>query len=140
MKSTFKVALRANERLYINGAVITCDRKTCIEFLNDVNFLMENHVMQAAQATTPLRQLYFVIQVMLMSPQEISTAFELYRTQLPATLNAFSQQAILSQVKDADRLVHEARYYEAMKTLRGIFPLEDEVILNSGRQTPAAAA
>jgi flagellar biosynthesis repressor protein FlbT len=140
MKSTFKVALRANERLYINGAVISCDRKTCIEFLNDVNFLMENHVMQAAQATTPLRQLYFVIQVMLMSPQEITAALELYRMQLPAVLNAFSHQAILSQVKDADRLVHEARYYEAMKTLRGIFSLEDEIVLNTGRQTPAAAA
>jgi flagellar biosynthesis repressor protein FlbT len=138
MKSTFKVALRANERLYINGAVISCDRKTCIEFLNDVNFLMENHVMQAAQATTPLRQLYFVIQVMLMSPQDVASAFELYRIQLPATLSAFSHQAILSQVKDADRLVHEARYYEAMKALRAVFSLEDQIMTNKGGQAAAA--
>jgi flagellar biosynthesis repressor protein FlbT len=139
MKSTFKVALRAHERLYINGAVIACDRKTCIEFLNDVNFLMENHVMQETQATTPLRQLYFVIQVMLMSPQDVSAALGLYRMQLPATLGAFSHQAILSQVKDADRLVHEARYYEAMKTLRAVFSLEEEIILNKAGLASAAA-
>lgn len=140
MKSTFKVALRANERLYINGAVITCDRKTCIEFLNDVNFLLENHVMQAAQATTPLRQLYFVIQVMLMSPHETASAMGLYRVQLPATLNAFSHQGILSQVKDADRLVHEERYYEAMKSLRSVFKLEEEVMSNKNEVAAAAAA
>jgi flagellar biosynthesis repressor protein FlbT len=138
MKSTFKVALRANERLYINGAVISCDRKTCIEFLNDVNFLMENHVMQAGQATTPLRQLYFVIQVMLMSPQDITAALGLYRVQLPATLGAFSHQAILSQVKDADRLVHEARYYEAMRALRAVFSLEDQIITDKSGQVAAA--
>jgi flagellar biosynthesis repressor protein FlbT len=138
MKSTFKVALRANERLYINGAVISCDRKTCIEFLNDVNFLMENHVMQAGQATTPLRQLYFVIQVMLMSPQDITAALALYRVQLPATLGAFSHQTILSQVKDADRLVHEARYYEAMRALRAVFSLEDQIMASKGGQAAAA--
>jgi flagellar biosynthesis repressor protein FlbT len=139
MKSRFKVALRANERLYINGAVIACDRKTCVEFLNDVNFLMESHVMQAAQATTPLRQLYFVIQVMLMAPQDAASALRLYRIQLPAALGAFSHQAILSQVKDADRLVHETRYYEAMKTLRAVFSLEDEIMLNKAGLAPAAA-
>jgi flagellar biosynthesis repressor protein FlbT len=140
MKSTFKVALRANERLYINGAVITCDRKTCIEFLNDVNFLMENHVMQAGQATTPLRQLYFVIQVMLMSPHETGTAMDLYRVQLPATLNAFSHQGILSQIKDADRLVHEERYYEAMKALRAVFKLEHEIMSEKNELSAAVAA
>jgi flagellar biosynthesis repressor protein FlbT len=140
MKSTFKVALRPNERLYVNGAVITCDRKTCIEFLNDVNFLLENHVMQAAQATTPLRQLYFVIQVMLMSPHETSSAMELYRVQLPATLDAFSHQGVLAQVKDADRLVHEERYYDAMKALRAVFKLEDEVISSKLEVSAAVAA
>ena len=62
------ITLRAGERLYINGAVIRVDRKATIELLNDVTFLLENHVMQADQATTPLRQIYFAVQVMLMDP------------------------------------------------------------------------
>lgn len=128
MKNPFKVALRAGERIYINGAVIACDRKVCIEFLNEVNFLLENHVMQPQDATTPLRQLYFIIQVMLMSPHDVAAAKELYRKHLPAMFIALSNQAILSQVKDADRLVHEGRYYEAMKSIRSVFALETEVI------------
>ena len=62
------ITLRAGEKLYINGAVIRVDRKATIELLNDVTFLLENHVLQASQATTPLRQIYFAVQVMLMDP------------------------------------------------------------------------
>jgi flagellar biosynthesis activator protein FlaF len=56
---------RAGERLYLNGAVIRLDRKATIELLNDAAFLLETPVIQASEATTPLRQLYFVVQMML---------------------------------------------------------------------------
>ena len=62
------ITLRAGERIYINGAVLRVDRKATIELLNDATFLLEAHVMQAEDATTPLRQIYFVVQVMLMDP------------------------------------------------------------------------
>ena len=35
--------------------------------------------MQAADATTPLRQLYFIVQLMLMNPTEHQDADALYR-------------------------------------------------------------
>ena len=68
------ISLRADEKLYINGAVIRVDRKVSIELLNDVTFLLETHVMQASEATTPLKQIYFVIQIMLMDPSATSGA------------------------------------------------------------------
>ena len=55
MKPTLKISLKPNEKIYINGAVVKVDRKVSIEFLNDVQFLLENHVLQAEQASTPLR-------------------------------------------------------------------------------------
>ena len=39
------ITLHAGEKLYINGAVIRVDRKAKIELLNDVTFLLENHVL-----------------------------------------------------------------------------------------------
>ena len=36
MKSSFKIFLKANERIFINGAVIRVDRKVSLELLNDV--------------------------------------------------------------------------------------------------------
>ena len=53
------ITLRAGERFFINGAVIRIDRKATIELLNDVTFLLENHVMQAGDATTLTRQNLF---------------------------------------------------------------------------------
>ena len=47
------ITLRAGERFFINGAVIRIDRKATIELLNDVTFLLENHVMQAKDAIDP---------------------------------------------------------------------------------------
>ena len=48
------------------------DRKVSLEFLNDVTFLLESHVIQVEDTTTPLRQLYFIAQTMLMEPDERS--------------------------------------------------------------------
>ena len=41
------IHLKRGEKLYVNGAVVRVDRRTSLEFLNDVTFLLENHVMQA---------------------------------------------------------------------------------------------
>ncbi len=68
------ITLRAGERLFINGAVIRIDRKATIELLNDVTFLLENHVMQAKDATTLTRQIYFAVQIMLIDPSATATA------------------------------------------------------------------
>jgi flagellar biosynthesis regulator FlbT len=36
MKGTLKLSLKANEKIYINGAVVRPDRKVTIELMNDV--------------------------------------------------------------------------------------------------------
>ena len=67
MKNTLKISLKANEKIYINGAVVRVDRKTTVELLNETQFLLESHVLQPEQASTPLRQLYFILQIMLIA-------------------------------------------------------------------------
>ena len=74
MKKPMCISLRGGERIYVNGAVLRVDRKVTLELINDVAFLLENQVMQVADATTPLRQLYFVVQLMLMSPHDVEEA------------------------------------------------------------------
>ena len=39
-----------------------------------LTFLLEGQVMQVADATTPLRQLYFIVQLMLMNPHDVEEA------------------------------------------------------------------
>ena len=136
MSGTLKITLRANEKLYINGAVIRADRKVSLELLNDVQFLLENHVLQAEDASTPLRQLYFIVQVMLMNPDSGDIARRLFRDSLPALLEVFSDSQILATLKHVDQLVSEDRPYEALKAIRGLYPLEARIL--NARETPAA--
>ena len=42
-----QIHLKKGEKLYVNGAVIRADQRCSLEFLNNVTFLLENHVMQA---------------------------------------------------------------------------------------------
>lgn len=50
MKSTLRISLKSGERIFVNGAVLRVDRKVAVEFLNDVTFLLENHVLQPEDA------------------------------------------------------------------------------------------
>ena len=136
MKNSLKISLKPNEKIYINGAVVKVDRKVSIEFLNDVQFLLENHVLQPEQASTPLRQLYFIVQVMLMNPTESEEARALFRRTLPLLLSTFSDAHVRATLKDVDMLVSEGEVYEALKAIRGLYSLEAE-IMGSARAAPA---
>lgn len=139
MKNTLKITLKPGEKIYVNGAVIRTDRKVSLEFMNDVQFLLENHVMQPEAAVTPLRQLYFIVQIMLISPQEADDARAMFRKSLPRLIDSFSSDAIKADLKQIDQLVAEGQVYEAMKMLRGLFPREDNILgATLTRPRPAA--
>lgn len=128
MKNTLKISLKANEKIYINGAVVRADRKVSLELLNDVQFLLESHVLQPEQASTPLRQLYFILQVMLVDPVGAVDARDMFKRSLPLLLATFNNAEILATLKQVDRLVAEDHVYEALKTIRSLYPLEQRVI------------
>jgi flagellar protein FlbT len=143
MKTTFKVTLKANEKLYVNGAVIRSDRKVSLEFLNDVQFLLESHVLQAEDANTPLRQLYFIVQVMQMNPGAAEEARAMFRRSLPLLMACFTDARILGDLKQVDRLVSEDNVFEALKTIRQLYGIEAEILAKGTDSTvalPLAAA
>ncbi|MDN5926546.1 MAG: flagellar biosynthesis repressor FlbT [Hyphomicrobiales bacterium] len=136
MKNALKISLKANEKIYINGAVVRVDRKTTVELLNETQFLLESHVLQPEQASTPLRQLYFILQIMLVNPGNAEQAREMFRQSLPLLLDSFRNEHILSSLKHVDQLVAEGHVYDALKTIRGLYSLEDD-ILSGGKMPPA---
>ena len=132
------ISLRADEKLYINGAVIRVDRKVTIELLNDVTFLLENHVMQANEATTPLKQIYFVVQIMLMDPTAARSAAPLARSLIESALCAYRAPELTAGLKSVDASLVRGRNFEALKALRGLFAFEDKE-LQPLAETPSAA-
>ena len=129
MMKSMHISLKAGEKLFLNGAVFQVDRKVTLELLNDATFLLESHVMQPEDTTTPLRQLYFVAQSLLVDPANADAARGLFFRQLASLMTTFTKPSILMNLDDAGRLVGEGRTFEALKAPRGMFPLE-EAILN----------
>ena len=120
------IFLRAREKIYINGAVIRVDRKATIELLNEATFLLENHVMQVKDANTPMRRIYFAIQVMLMDPSASEQATTLAHSLIQDAKEVYGSPDLLSGLRNVSSLVERSRNFEALKALRALFPLEEQ--------------
>ena len=136
MKSTLRISLKSGERIFINGAVLRVDRKVALEFLNDVTFLLENHVLQLEDATTPLRQLYFIAQMMLINPEGKDQSMVMFRKSVTMLLTCFQDEEVLAELKRIDAMVVSGRAFDALKAIRGLYSIEDR-ILNNQEMTPA---
>ncbi|ACB97110.1 flagellar biosynthesis repressor FlbT [Beijerinckia indica] len=122
------ISLRSGEKIYINGAVLRADRKVSIEILNDATFLMETHVMNVDEATTPLRQLYFIIQIMLMNPTDTDAAIEMFQSAVVKTIDVLDEPVLVAGLYTIKNLVETNRIFDALKATRSLFPVEASII------------
>ena len=140
MRRSIHLSLKAGERVFVNGAVLRVDRKVSVELLNDATFLLEQHMLQVEQATTPLRQLYFVAQAILIDPVNSERTRAVFRDLHAATLNVFTHEAILAGLRSAGKLVGAGMTFEALKIIRGLFEVESAVVVNPKKASPMQAA
>lgn len=122
------ITLRANEKIFINGAVLRPDRKVSLELMNDAVFLLENHIMQENDAGTPLRQWYFIVQTMLMEGTDRPANREMFESHGTAMAAVYQDIKILEGMARVAALVDRKRYFEALKTIRSLLPLEDQIV------------
>ena len=101
-----------------------------------MTFLLENHVLQPEQATTPLRQLYFIAQMSLINPEGAEQSIAMFRKSVIMLLTCFKNEEVLAELKRVDALVTQGRAFEALKAIRALYPIEDR-ILNNQELTPA---
>ncbi|WP_119308951.1 flagellar biosynthesis repressor FlbT [Cohaesibacter haloalkalitolerans] len=124
MRLTFK----SGERFYINGAVIRFPKKTTIELLNEAEFLLENHIIQPEETTTPLRQLYFIAQMMFTSPTNLVEAHGTFLKFARSLTSSVDHYLLCAGIQEIVDIVNAGNYYEAMKRIRELYPLEDSLM------------
>lgn len=139
-RGTLRLSLRAGERVWINGAVLRAERKTTLELMNDAVFLLESHVMQPEETKTPLRQLYFVVQTLIMEPAAAQGARALCERYLTAALRAFSKPEILDALLAVRAQMEAGRHVDALKTLRATFPAEEAILAATAAAPPLRAS
>lgn len=124
-----RIHLRAGEKFYVNGAVIQVDRKVTVSFLNDVTFLLENHVLQPEEAATPLKQLYFIVQTALIDPVNSEESKRLFAKSCAALIATASDPELKNGLELAYEQFSKGRTFDALKSIRTLFSLEDQLIV-----------
>ena len=115
MAGGLKITLRAGERIFINGGVLRVDRKVSLELMNDVIFLLEQHVMKPEETTTPLRQLYFMIQMMLIDPALHMKARTMARDSVTNLLSSISDPLLVNGLNETAAYLDGDRPFDALK-------------------------
>lgn len=125
MSAALQIGLRAGERIYINGAVVRVDRKVRIELLNDATFLLGSHVMQIEGATTPLRQLYFLVQSLLMEPSVAGSLSSGIDASIAALMHD-DDRDLVAGLSRVSSLLAKGNHFDALKLIRQFIALADD--------------
>ena len=131
-----KICLKTGEKIYINGAVLEATHKMSFNILNNATFLLESHIMQAENANTPFRQLYFIIQTMLIQPDNKESILKIFQDHCDELKKHLENQTLSEGLDRAQSQVQRDRAFEALKTVRNLFD-EEELVLK-GTQSKAA--
>ena len=121
-----KVFLKEDEQIYLNGAHIRVDRKVSIELLNKPKFLLENHIMPIADVDTSLKQLYFIIQLIIIHTVPDDEGRKLFQETTRSVLEKNQSPLIAQLLKNVHRCVIRGREYDALKMLRNAIREQDQ--------------
>jgi flagellar protein FlbT len=134
------LSLRAGERIFINGAVLRADRKVSIELMNDATVLLESHILQVEDASTPLRQLCFVVQAILIDPASAERALAVFRDLHVGITKSFVDEEIVAGLKSVSDLVESGLPFDALKVIRSLLAAESRVSTRGANAAPTQAA
>jgi len=125
-----KISLKPGEKLIISGAVVTNgNAKSDLFIENRVTILREKDIMKEAEADTPCRKIYFVIQLMYIDERNVveyhKTYWELVRDVVAAA------PSTLDLIDPISKLILNGEYYKALKLTRKLMDYEAEVVKNA---------
>jgi flagellar protein FlbT len=126
------IDLKPNEKILIGTAVITNDsQRTRLHIAGDAAILREKDVLKEEEASTPCKQIYFLVQCMYLSPHP-KEYFEKYFSMVREI-----QQAAPSTTPyflDINEKIIEGSYYKALKDARKLISYEEDLLNNAVQQ------
>jgi flagellar protein FlbT len=117
-----KLKLMAHERLVVNGAVL-------VNGGGRTSLIIRNyaHIMRA-DANTPTRRLYFLVQAMLMQPPPSPTLLDNFAAALGQLTAAYVRPQNLEILQEVTRLVNVGDFYKALMKLHPLIAYEAELL------------
>lgn len=124
-----KIELKPGERAILNGAVIegTSEGRTEFIVLNRASIMRERHIMQEEEAVTPVKRLYFSLQMLYIEPPQrdfYQERFDRFYHDLEET---FSLPILRFSLEQVGYLAKQEMYYEALKICRLMIDTEQKL-------------
>jgi len=136
-----KITLKPRERVIIGGAVVrNSDSSSHLIIENKVPVLREKDIMSEAEANSPCRRIYFVIQLMYVDEKNVAEYHSSYWKAVRDILS--SAPGMLPLIDQISEHILCNKYYQALKVTRKLIEHEQEVlnhVRNSGRGLPKSA-
>lgn len=125
-----KINLRQNERIIVNGAVISLGKKAGeIVFLNHARILHQHHVLTEEKINDPVFNkgaprndswFYYLIQLIYIDPENVADYLDKLATTVELVINDFPNKG--EEIKEILGLIADGQLYKALNATREAFP------------------
>ncbi len=125
-----KINLRQNERIIVNGAVVSLGKKAGeIVFLNHARILHQHHVLTEEKINDPDFNkgdprndswFYYLIQLIYIDPENVADYLEKLATTVELVISDFPDKG--EEIKEILGLIADGQLYKALNATRDAFP------------------
>jgi flagellar protein FlbT len=128
-----KLSLKPGEKFVLNGAVVqNGDRRGVLVLQNKASVLREKDIMQADEANTPARRIYFPVMMMYLDEGGAQSYYHEFAQRLTEFMGAISNPKVLVDCVEISKLCMSGEYYKALMLSRKLIEYEDERLGNVG--------
>lgn len=136
-----KLSLKPGEKFVLNGAVVqNGDRRSVLVLQNRAAVLREKDIMQAEEATTPARRIYFPVMMMYLDGGASGPFYDEFVLRMTEFMSAVRNKDVLADCVAVSRFVMAGEFYKALTECRKIMEYEAERLGNVGSGLSASRA
>jgi flagellar protein FlbT len=122
-----KLSLKPGEKFVLNGAVLANgDKRTSLVIQNKACVLREKDIMQAEDANTPARRIYFPIMMMYLDTEGPEAYYSQFALRMTEFMDAVRDRQVLATCVDISKYVMSGAYYNALVKCKTLFDFEQE--------------
>ena len=133
-----KLSLKPGEKFVLNGAVVqNGDRRGVLVLQNKASVLRKKDIMQAEEANSPARRVYFAVMMMYLDEPSAARYYEEFAHRMSEFMSVISNTDVLTDCVSISKYVMGREYYKALMLCRKLMEYEDERLGNVPASVPA---
>ena len=122
-----KLSLKPGEKFVLNGAVVqNGDRRGVLLLQNKASVLREKDIMQADDAITPARRIYFAVMMMYLDEASAGRYYDEFARRLTEFMGAIGNPDVLTDCVNISKHAMAREYYKSLMLCRKLIEYEDE--------------